>query len=228
MARSSLRGFAARVRPQQRPKWELAGAREDANESPAAALYGAFGRGGFDGGGMCIRRARADDIPQIQVCNRASLPENYNDSFYARHLADWGHLAFVADADREVVGYVLGRVNERHTETPAGPGSTRPTEGHITSLALYASLGYAVVDVVQGYYHDGEAAYLMAADLEARTPRAALTSRRTRPAPPSLLKPPDRATATRTADAAMLAESSAAASASSARDRAARPAFERR
>ncbi|KAH8093474.1 hypothetical protein JL720_4610 [Aureococcus anophagefferens] len=93
MARSSLRGFAARVRPQQRPKWELAGAREDANESPAAALYGAFGRGGFDGGGMCIRRARADDIPQIQVCNRASLPENYNDSFYARHLADWGHLA---------------------------------------------------------------------------------------------------------------------------------------
>lgn len=32
MARSSLRGFAARVRPQQRPKWELAGAREDANE----------------------------------------------------------------------------------------------------------------------------------------------------------------------------------------------------
>ena len=180
--------------------------------SPAAALYGAFGRGGFDGGGMCIRRARADDIPQIQVCNRASLPENYNDSFYARHLADWGHLAFVADADREVVGYVLGRVNERHTETPAGPGSTRPTEGHITSLAvsdrfrrrgvakqlmvavhdemeklvqtsklhvrcsnagalqLYASLGYAVVDVVQGYYHDGEAAYLMAADLSLPVP----------------------------------------------------------
>jgi len=183
--------------------------------SPAAALYGAFGRGGFDGGGMCIRRARADDIPQIQVCNRASLPENYNDSFYARHLADWGHLAFVADADREVVGYVLGRVNERHTETPAGPGSTRPTEGHITSLAvsdrfrrrgvakqlmvavhdemeklvqtsklhvrcsnagalqLYASLGYAVVDVVQGYYHDGKAAYLMAADLEAARENAA-------------------------------------------------------
>ncbi|KAH8061202.1 hypothetical protein JL722_4505 [Aureococcus anophagefferens] len=261
MARSSLRGFAARVRPQQRPKWELAGAREDANESPAAALYGAFGRGGFDGGGMCIRRARADDIPQIQVCNRASLPENYNDSFYARHLADWGHLAFVADADREVVGYVLGRVNERHTETPAGPGSTRPTEGHITSLAvsdrfrrrgvakqlmvavhdemeklvqtsklhvrcsnagalqLYASLGYAVVDVVQGYYHDGEAAYLMAADLEAARENARARGPRGRP--------PDRATATRTADAAGLAESSAAASASSARDRAARPAFER-
>ena len=110
---------------------------------------------------------------------------------------------------------MLGRVNERHTETPAGPGSTRPTEGHITSLAvsdrfrrrgvakqlmvavhdemeklvqtsklhvrcsnagalqLYASLGYAVVDVVQGYYHDGEAAYLMAADLEAARENAA-------------------------------------------------------
>ena len=33
------------------------------------------------------------------------------------------------------------------------------------ALQLYAGLGYDVVDVVQGYYHDGEAAYLMSADL---------------------------------------------------------------
>ena len=38
------------------------------------------------------------------------------------------------------------------------------------ALQLYASLGYSVVDVVQGYYHDGEAAYLMAADLSLPVP----------------------------------------------------------
>ena len=41
------------------------------------------------------------------------------------------------------------------------------------ALQLYAGLGYDVVDVVQGYYHDGEAAYLMAADLEAARENAA-------------------------------------------------------
>jgi hypothetical protein len=45
------------------------------------------------------------------------------------------------------------------------------------ALQLYASLGYAVVDVVQGYYHDGEAAYLMAADLEAARENARAPAR---------------------------------------------------
>ena len=34
------------------------------------------------------------------------------------------------------------------------------------ALQLYAGLGYDVVDVVQSYYHDGEAAYLMQADVK--------------------------------------------------------------
>ena len=34
------------------------------------------------------------------------------------------------------------------------------------ALQLYAGLGYAVIDVVQAYYHDGEAAYLMQADVK--------------------------------------------------------------
>ena len=165
-------------------------------------------------GDVLVRRARNDDIPRIQRCNRASLPENYNDGFYARHIADWGHLAYVAecvdDAD-DLAGYVLGRVNERGSELPApvtAASRTRPVDGHVTSLAvhakhrrrgvaralmrqvhknmalevdcaklhvrcsnaqalqLYAGLGYDVVDVVQSYYHDGEAAYLMQADVK--------------------------------------------------------------
>ena len=40
------------------------------------------------------------------------------------------------------------------------------------ALQLYAGLGYAVIDVVQAYYHDGEAAYLLAADLAELKARA--------------------------------------------------------
>merc|ERR1712216_625632 len=72
------------------------------------------------------------------------LPENYNDGFYARHIADWGHLAYVAecvdDAD-DLAGYVLGRVNERGSELPApvtASARTRPVDGHVTSLAVHA------------------------------------------------------------------------------------------
>ena len=120
-------------------------------------------------------------------------------------------LRYVAEAESEVAGYVLGRINERGSELPAPPGSRARTggecDGHVTSLAvharhrrrgvarglmaavhkamapdvatarlhvrcsnaqalqLYAGLGYDVIDVVQGYYHDGEAAYLMAANV---------------------------------------------------------------
>jgi SSU ribosomal protein S18P alanine acetyltransferase (EC 2.3.1.-) len=34
------------------------------------------------------------------------------------------------------------------------------------AISLYEKLGYRVVDVVKGYYHDGEDAYIMAASLD--------------------------------------------------------------
>ncbi|KAJ8609812.1 hypothetical protein CTAYLR_007182 [Chrysophaeum taylorii] len=143
---------------------------------------------------VTIEAAGFGDIEEIQRCNRASLPENYADSFYERHLKQWPDLSFVARADGAVAGYVLGRLDENL--------------GHITSLAvnrewrrlglarrlmhsvhaqlvkrdvsvsrlhvrcsnfkalkLYSSLGYTIHTVVRGYYADGEAAYLMAATL---------------------------------------------------------------
>lgn len=155
---------------------------------------------------VLIENAKTSDIPGIQACNRASLPENYGDAFYEKHLVFWPGLSFVARADC-VVGYVLGRVEGRvEGETTQAP------QGHITSLAvseryrrrglarklmyavhnelvrrrvtsarlhvrcsnhqalkLYASLGYTIHSIVSHYYGDGEAAYLMAADLAAPT-----------------------------------------------------------
>jgi len=85
-----------------------------------------------------LRLARRTDVPSIQRCNLATLPENYNQQFYADHLRRWPELAFVAvetpvkdessmrssssllfsssfpvQVEEKVVAYVLGKVEER-------------------------------------------------------------------------------------------------------------------
>lgn len=87
-----------------------------------------------------LRLARRTDVPSIQRCNLATLPENYNQQFYANHLRQWPELAFVAvetpvnesparsssssssllfsssfpgQVEEKVVAYVLGKVEER-------------------------------------------------------------------------------------------------------------------
>jgi ribosomal protein S18 acetylase RimI-like enzyme len=88
-----------------------------------------------------LRLARRNDVPSIQRCNLATLPENYNSQFYANHLREWPELAFVAvdcsasspSSDRnsptfstfptihpeeKVVAYVLGKVEERVVTVP--------------------------------------------------------------------------------------------------------------
>ena len=83
---------------------------------------------------VLIEPATMADIPAIQRCNHASLPENYADCFYERHLTNWPDLSFVArsgDFDNSIVGYVLGRL-EDHRQVVESPEVC----GHITSLAV--------------------------------------------------------------------------------------------
>jgi len=49
------------------------------------------------GGHISLRIARRADIPLIQRCNLATLPENYNENFYVNHLRNWPELALVAN-----------------------------------------------------------------------------------------------------------------------------------
>eukprot|EP00538_Stauroneis_constricta_P000923 CAMPEP_0119549406 /NCGR_PEP_ID=MMETSP1352-20130426/3103_1 /TAXON_ID=265584 /ORGANISM="Stauroneis constricta, Strain CCMP1120" /LENGTH=307 /DNA_ID=CAMNT_0007594943 /DNA_START=102 /DNA_END=1022 /DNA_ORIENTATION=- len=44
-----------------------------------------------------LRLARRTDVPSIQRCNLACLPENYNSQFYCGHLRQWPDLAIVAE-----------------------------------------------------------------------------------------------------------------------------------
>ncbi len=44
-----------------------------------------------------LRLATRNDVPSIQSCNLACLPENYNSQFYCAHLRQWPDLALVAE-----------------------------------------------------------------------------------------------------------------------------------
>jgi len=44
-----------------------------------------------------LRLATRTDVPAIQRCNLACLPENYNSNFYCSHLRQWPDLALVAE-----------------------------------------------------------------------------------------------------------------------------------
>jgi ribosomal protein S18 acetylase RimI-like enzyme len=89
-----------------------------------------------------LRLARRTDVPSIQRCNLATLPENYNAAFYASHLREFPELSLVVVEEEEnydhrkhglpfsafpgggqaasqqstVVAYVLGKVEEQRIE----------------------------------------------------------------------------------------------------------------
>lgn len=80
-----------------------------------------------------LRLARKADVPSIQRCNLATLPENYNSQFYVNHMRQWSDLCLVAEdttpeeprpfggasfhnnfnRESNVVAYVLGKVEQR-------------------------------------------------------------------------------------------------------------------
>jgi ribosomal protein S18 acetylase RimI-like enzyme len=109
-------------------------------------------------GHICLRLARRTDVPSIQRCNLATLPENYNAQFYTTHLRQWPDLALVAEhvmpntksnmhlntfpgassgsnPEPKIVGYVLGKVEDHSFQfDPA-------QEPHHDSTRTYQDLG---------------------------------------------------------------------------------------
>ena len=78
----------------------------------------------------------------MQEKNSLALPENYQLRYFFYHIVSWPNLSYVAiKPDGEVVGYVLGKMDEKR------PGKEEELpHGHITSLAVlrpYRKLGLA-------------------------------------------------------------------------------------
>jgi N-alpha-acetyltransferase 10/11 len=103
-----------------------------------------------DASKLSVRLARLGDIPQIQQCNLANLPENYPDVFFQRHIYTWPELSIVAEDPENdyIVGYALGRVEmvPRKTQSVWGVKDRPEYSGHITSIAVereYRGIGMA-------------------------------------------------------------------------------------
>ena len=135
-----------------------------------------------------IRLARVSDVAALQRCNRACLPENYQDQYFLDHLKYSPKLIMVAERvfpdcmekAPEVVAYVLGRVEEKpYTHRVPAPyfdklqcqalqkyhaGIGRcPTEkfGHVASLAVmkeYQRRGLAS-SLLQQFHYNLETCY---------------------------------------------------------------------
>ncbi|KAL7512034.1 hypothetical protein ACHAXN_009122 [Cyclotella atomus] len=188
-------------------------------------------------GHITYRLARTSDIPQIQSCNLATLPENYNDQFYRNHMRQWPELALVCEyipdglesknshqkedgitplshylgrvrankgaeaPKKEIVGYILGKVEDRPIlHQPASPARRPPSKvvplydpytgqpntrwdrpqwektGHVTSLAVHSHarrLGIASSLLHQLHYHLSECYSANAVGLHVRISNAA-------------------------------------------------------
>lgn len=148
---------------------------------------------------LTLRLARRSDVAEIQRCNLATLPENYNQQFYTNHLRQWPDLAFVAvdeslqptmfgtgfadQPQEKVVAYVLGKVEDRTVvdadfEDLYGRRPMYTTErlGHVTSLAVlepYRRRGLAAELMKQLHHHLATAYQVSAVGLHVRQSNAA-------------------------------------------------------
>ena len=95
-----------------------------------------------------LRRARIEDLHEIQHCNLWCLPENYYFQYFLYHYLSWSSLIYVSEENGEIVGYVLAKMDDE--------SETKDSEqnGHITSLSVLRShrrLGLA--QKLMGYSH---------------------------------------------------------------------------
>ena len=100
---------------------DAATASRTAGVSPSAATAGADR---LLDGHIALRVARRSDVPHIQQCNLATLPENYSATFYHNHMRQWPDLALVAEH------VPSGCMPSRPTAADAAPvGSIRAMHG---------------------------------------------------------------------------------------------------
>lgn len=80
----------------------------------------------INGGYIAFRLARRSDVQQIQNCNLATLPENYNANFYVNHMRTWPELTLVAEYIPEGYGNDV-RTREEEEEEKMNSSSERIT-----------------------------------------------------------------------------------------------------
>jgi ribosomal-protein-alanine N-acetyltransferase len=81
-----------------------------------------------------IRNVRMDDIDDIIMINRLSLPENYPYYFFVDHIKDYGKAFYVAEVNGDVVGYIMPRIELGFSNLKNLPSLVK--KGHVVSIAV--------------------------------------------------------------------------------------------
>ena len=63
-----------------------------------------------------IRRAKIEDLHEIQNCNLWCLPENYNFKYYLYHYLNFASQISVAEENDMICGYVLTKMDDENDE----------------------------------------------------------------------------------------------------------------
>lgn len=59
-----------------------------------------------------IRRVKPSDLYHLNLCNLDPYTENYDISFYLQYLMKWPSLFFCIEENQQIVGYIIGKVEE--------------------------------------------------------------------------------------------------------------------
>ncbi len=81
-----------------------------------------------------IRNVRMEDINDIIMINRLSLPENYPYYFFVDHVKDYDKAFYVAEVNGEVVGYIMPRIELGFSNLKSLPSLVK--KGHVVSIAV--------------------------------------------------------------------------------------------
>jgi ribosomal-protein-alanine N-acetyltransferase len=84
--------------------------------------------------GYTLRRATKEDISQIININIQTLPEHYPYIFYLDHLENYNKAFYVAEADGQIVGYIMPRIEWGLSLLRSFPKFVR--KGHVVSIAV--------------------------------------------------------------------------------------------
>lgn len=85
---------------------------------------------------LTLRLARRTDVPAIQRCNLATLPENYNAAFYTQHLRQWPELSLVVVEETPTTGTSATSTSSSAHSFGAFPGSSSNTESNVVAYVL--------------------------------------------------------------------------------------------
>ncbi|BDC19132.1 ribosomal-protein-alanine N-acetyltransferase RimI [Acidianus sp. HS-5] len=75
-----------------------------------------------------------EDINDIIMINRLSLPENYPYYFFVDHVKDYDKAFYVAEVNGEVVGYIMPRIELGFSNLKNLPSLVK--KGHVVSIAV--------------------------------------------------------------------------------------------